>query len=52
MGTRRQTRARAYEDTNALFTRLNAHLIEQLEARGYRAAVSPEGHNLLTGRCS
>lgn len=34
--------ARAYEDTNALFTRLNAHLIEQLEARGYRAAVSPE----------
>ena len=34
--------ARAYEDTNALFARLNAHLIERLEARGYHAAVSPE----------
>lgn len=34
--------ARAYEDTNALFNELNAHIIEQLEARGCRAAVSPE----------
>ena len=34
--------ARAYEDTNALFADLNAHIIEKLEARGYHAAVSPE----------
>jgi epoxyqueuosine reductase QueG len=34
--------ALAYEETNAMFVHLNAHLIEFLESMGYRAAVSKE----------
>lgn len=34
--------ARAYEETNAMFTELNRYLIRVLEEHGYRGAVSPE----------
>lgn len=32
--------AKAYEDTNAMFNALNAHLLQRFEAQGFRAAVA------------
>ncbi|MCH1981420.1 epoxyqueuosine reductase [Ruminococcus sp. OA3] len=34
--------AQIYEATNAMFLRLNEHMIRFLESRGYRGAVSPQ----------
>lgn len=34
--------ARSYEETNAMFVKLNAHIINHLKDLGYHAGVSPE----------
>lgn len=32
----------AYEETNAMFKKLNAYIIEELEKQGYKAGISPK----------
>ena len=40
--------ALTYEETNAMFSELNAYLISYLTAKGYRAAVSREASTFST----